>query len=145
MKSKHVGTSLEMIYEPALIDAWGRRDCAMLESSAASDFLKEILVSKVERRGGGRRFFGEAYVATCVRHRHGYYGSFKWLTNARFLDDLPFPNTPTKRFQEEPRRALMKHFGRHQLEKLQNASKAVERRNRIRPVPPDLWLIDRHG
>lgn len=134
-----------MSYPPNRLRDWRRKDCRLLSSSQACDYLKEILADKVARRDGGRRFFGEAYVATQIQHQTGYYGSFKWLTNARFSDDRPFPNGPTKRFQEDLRRALLEHFGRRQLEMLRKRANAVHKATGLRPVAPDLWLIDREG
>lgn len=134
-----------MLYPAHCLRDWRRNDCRILTSSEASEYLKGIIAIKVKRRPRGRRFFGEAYVATQVRHRHGYYGSFKWLTNSRFLDDRPFPSGPTKPYQEELRKALLRHFGKGQLERLQKRAHKATRVVGVRPVAPDLWLIDSRG
>jgi hypothetical protein len=136
---------LPLSYPPDYLTEWSRKDCRMLTSSKACDYLKDILTAKVFRRGGGRRFFGEAYVAANIKHRSGYYGSFKWLTNPRFSSDRPFPEGSTRIFQEELRTALWKHFGRRQLEKLRERARDLENTTGVRPVAPDLWLVDRQG
>jgi hypothetical protein len=100
----------------------------MLTSSGASNYLKKIVAMKVARSGGGRRFFGEAYVATKITHIEGFYGSFKWLTNARFSDDRPFPDGPTKGFKEQLRKALMKHFTKGQLKALRGRARKFKKR-----------------
>lgn len=62
---------------------WKQGDYRMLLDSQASLFLKSILVEKARNRSRpSRRFFGEAYVASQVRHKRGWYGSFKWLTTS---------------------------------------------------------------
>lgn len=134
-----------MSYPPGALEAWRKKDCTLLTASRACDFIKKILSDKVARRSGGRRFFGEAYVAARIPHRAGYYGSFKWLSNPRFANNQPFPNSPTKAFQEELRTALLKHFGKNQLDRLRTRSQALEARSGMRPMAPDLWLVDRHG
>ena len=134
-----------MSYSTVYLRDWCRKDCRMLLSSAASESLKAILVGKAGRRKAGRRFFGEAYAAAHIEHRDGYYGSFKWLTNPRYADDRPFPKGLTERFKHALRTALWDHFGIEQLERLHRRAKAVEKATGIRPVAPDLWLIDREG
>ena len=134
-----------MSYPADCLKDWSSKNCRMLASSGASDYLKRILTGKVGRRNGGRRFFGEAYVAAQIDHRHGYYASFKWLTNSRFCDDRPFPKGPTKEFKEKFRAALLKHFGERQLKRLAKRARDVENATGVQPVAPDLWLIDRHG
>jgi hypothetical protein len=136
---------LPMSYPPDLLKEWSMKHCRMLTASGACDYLKAILSGKVARRCGGRRFFGEAYVAAQVKHQSGYYGSFKWLTNARFSNDRPFRKGPTRTFQEELRTALLKHFGKRQLDRLRERAREFETRSGVRPVAPDLWLIDRQG
>jgi hypothetical protein len=134
-----------MTYPNDRLKEWSQGDCRMLTSSGASNYLKKIVARKVARRGGGRRFFGEAYVATKITHIEGFYGSFKWLTNARFSDDRPFPDGPTKGFKERLRKALMKHFTKGQLKALRERARKFKKETGVRPVAPDLWLVDRRG
>jgi hypothetical protein len=134
-----------MSYPPSLLKNWKGKDCRMLTSSSACEYLKEILTLKVGRRAGGRRFFGEAYVAANTKHVTGYYGSFKWLTNPIFSSNQPFATGPTAVFKEQLRNALHQHFGKRQLENLQKRARARHQATGVRPVPPDLWLLDRHG
>jgi hypothetical protein len=124
---------------------WRKRDYQLLKASGASNDIKEILLAKVARRSSGSRFFGEAYVAASIVHRSGYYSSFKWLTNSRFLSEDPFPAGPAKTFQERLRKALHKHFGHAQLEKLQTRARRHYEVTGVRAVAPDLWLIDRQS
>jgi hypothetical protein len=134
-----------MFYPPNSLRNWGKKDYSMLTSSTASDYLKAILFDKVTKRCNGRRFFGEAYVAAKIEHRHGYYGSFKWVTNPRFSNYRPFPKGPTKQYKEELRTALFKHFGKRQIEKLQRHAMDITNATGVRPVATDLWLVDRQG
>lgn len=130
---------------PADSELEWRRSCEMLASSKACTYLKEILGGKVSRRKGGtRRFFGEAFVATQIDHDEGYYGSFQWLTNPMFLGDRAFRHGPTQDFQKQYRRALQHHFP-GQLEGLQSNAERIERRVGVKPAAPDLWLIDSSG
>jgi hypothetical protein len=122
-----------------------KKSGAMLASSQASKYLKEILTGKVSRRGGGtRRFFGEAYVATQIAHAEGYYGSFQWLTSPMFLGDRPFPQGLTKDFQQQYRSALQRHFA-DELDLLQRNARKLAKSTRVRPAAPDLWLVESSG
>lgn len=108
-------------------------------------YLKDILGTKVFRRGKGtRRFFGEAYVTTQIAHADGYYGSFQWLTNSIFLGSRPFPKGSTQEFQQQYRSALQRQFC-DQLKRLQQNAKRLEEATGVRPAAPDLWLIDMSG
>lgn len=137
--------TIRMSYPAECLAAWRQKDCRILITSDACDYIKAILTSKVYQRSGGRRFFGEAYVATQIKHQEGFYGSFKWLTNTRFSQDRPFPNGPMKKFKEELRGALLKYFGKKQLDRLHNRAHTVAGQTGNKPVPPDLWLIDQKG
>lgn len=133
-------------YPEASLEKWRKKKYRMLQSSRASNFLKRILEMKAAERGTTRRFFGEAYVAANTRHKHGYYGSFKWLTNPRFSDGREFRGGGTStEFQVAFRDALLKYFGKDQLAKLRKKAIAFEKETGITPVPPDLWLVDGRG
>lgn len=133
-----------MTYPASLAEVWPRSR-HFLERSKASSYIKEILSDKIARRGGrGRRFFGEAFVASAIRHRHGYYGSFKWLTNSKFLGSGSFGSGPTARYRAEYRQALQTHF-KAGLARAQALAADVRRRTGITPQVPDLWLIERSG
>ncbi len=134
-----------MSYKDTLLQNWKGGIYEMLKSSRASEYLTQILPEKSDKRKGTRRFSGEAYVATKIPHRYGYYGSFKWLTNPTFVNDRKFPEGPAQKYQEKFREALGKHFTKTQLKKLQKRAKRLKRLNGKEPVPPDLWLIDAHG
>ena len=131
-----------MPYPTARLQQWRDKNYRMLTSSGASEYLKKILVLKAKERPGTRRFFGEAYVATKIAHQEGYYGSFKWLTSAKFIDGGKFSNGPTRKYKEQFRDALQHHFTKLQLRRLQQSAHRLRGR---KPVPPDLWLIDRRG
>ena len=140
---KLVITSLT--YPQRRLEDWKKGNHRMLTSSGASAYLKKIVAMKVARRGGGRRFFGEAYVATRITHQEGFYGSFKWLTNARFSDGRPFPAGRTKRLKDQLRKVLTKHFTEEGLQVLRERARRFKKETGVRPVPPDLWLVDRRG
>jgi hypothetical protein len=133
-----------LTFEQALLDAWNSNS-QMLDSSNASEYLKAILTAKVGARPGTRRFFGEAFVSTRIEHQEGYYGSFQWLTNPVFASDGPFPDGPTKKFKEQYRSALKKHFGPDQLLEVMKNAATLEGLYGITPAAPDLWLVDRAG
>ena len=145
----HVGSSgnlriVRMAYPETAAVSW-KASCDMLMASGACDYLKEILPHKVSRRAKGtQRFFGEAFVATRLKHVEGYYGSFQWLTNERFLTSVKFPPGPTQSFQDQYRAALQRYFG-GQLERLQQNARALLTATGVRPSAPDLWLIEPGG
>jgi hypothetical protein len=109
---------------------WKRGNYEMLTRSKASPFLKRILIEKARRRPG-RRFFGEAFVATRIEHERGWYGSFKWLTSSA---------TGTSAHAKEYRAALLESFPA--VSNLPSrASILRELLQNKKPVPPDLWLV----
>ena len=113
----------------------------------ASKALLGLLKNKAGRKAKKTtRFFGEAYIANTTRHREGHYGSFKWLTNVRFLGEQPFSAAPSR----GSRQALHKHFGVTRLRRLQQTVRQLHRaRHKVLndklPTAPDLWLVDRPG
>jgi hypothetical protein len=138
-------------YDVRLLQKWRRRRNGALKLGNGSKDLHDLLKKKA--RGRLKRsacFFGETYVASVTPHREGYYSSFKWLTNRRFVGTGGFPNGPAQRYQEQFREALQRHFGRRRLERLQQAARAICRSCYKElagkpPTPPDLWLVDRRG
>ena len=133
-------------YPEASLEKWRKKKYQILRSSKASSFLKRILETKAAKRGATQRFFGEAYVAANTRHKHGYYSSFKWLTNPRFSDSRKFTGKGmVKEFQVAFRDALLRYFGKSELVMLQKKAIGFEKQTGITPVPPDLWLVDRYG
>lgn len=62
-----------------MLEAWKTGDYSMLTHSNASDYIKEILIFKAKTRHD-RQFFGEAYIASRIEMKEGWYNSFKWLT-----------------------------------------------------------------
>lgn len=135
-------------YDGRLLREWKR---GRLKRQHASKALLGLLKRKARTKAKKTsRFFGEAFVANATRHREGLYGSFKWLTNRRFLGTKPFPNGPAKQQQEQLRRALGDHFGNPKLRELQQAARQLHRsRRRLLkgklPTAPDLWLVDKRG
>jgi len=130
-----------MPYHEALLRAWKNGDYSMLTNSKASDYIKNILVSKARKRPS-RRFFGEAYIATKTEMVEGWYSSFKWLTSKKWITGKGLEDEFERPFFE----ALMRHIGKDILKELQDrAKKIVENGIHKKPVAPDLWLIDKNG
>jgi hypothetical protein len=113
----------------------------MLTNSRASGYIKNILVSKARKRPG-RRFFGEAYIATKTEMVEGWYNSFKWLTSKKWITGKGLEDEFEKPFYE----ALMEHIGKDILKDLQNRAKNLVKDGiNKKPVVPDLWLITKDG
>jgi hypothetical protein len=136
-----------MPYSEALLKAWESSDYSMLTKSDASDFIKRILITKAKIRPG-RRFFGEAFIASSMDMAHGWYSSFKWLTAKKWVTGKRLESEFEKPFHM----ALMEHIGKDLLEELQKAAVTLfedhkelflEGKVHRKPVPPDLWLIDK--
>jgi len=134
-------------YPEALLEAWKTGDYSMLINSNASDYIKEILIFKSKTRPGGR-FFGEAYIASRIEMKEGWYNSFKWLTADKWLSGDGLDSKFEKPFYN----ALMEHIGADVLSSLQEKSNNFYNRHKERfmdgkkykkPVAPDLWLIDK--
>jgi len=136
-------------YDEDLLSTWSKRDLSMLTNSGASEYLRRVLSEKARGRRKGRassRFFGEAFVAAHEPHQRGYYSSFKWLTNRKFTDrNASFPKDGSRTDKEEFREALLECFDGGQLRALQARAEILYRATGERPVPPDLWLIDKSG
>jgi hypothetical protein len=120
-------------YEPRQLGAWQAGRYGMLQRSPASQFIKQILCKKA-RSSQGKRFFGEAYVASTIRHDHGWYGSFKWLTSTRYIDGRNLTG-----FADEFALALRGYFAG--LDRLQEKTRRLAKLLGFTPVAPDLWLI----
>ncbi len=142
-------TNEVLSYPESLLEAWKSGEYSMLTMSNASDYIKDILIFKSKRRPG-RRFFGEAYIASRIEMKEGWYNSFKWLTADKWLsgDDLDV------KFEKLFYNELMKNFGVDVLSRLQQNSNRFYNSHKERfmngkqfqkPVAPDLWLIDREG
>jgi hypothetical protein len=138
------GIESEIMYYPeGLLKAWQRADYSFFVESRVSKYIKDILVSKAKRRPG-RRFFGEAYIASRVEMKEGWYSSFKWLTSAKWLtgDGLNSPE------EASFFKALMKYLGPKMVQRLQQKAKAYLKETEggiTKPVAPDLWLIGKDG
>ena len=123
-----------LTFREAERDQWTSGNHEMLTTSGASPFLKQVLVEKACVRPN--RFFGEAFVASHVRHGEGYYSSFKWLTSATWTDRSRPPSASAAEFKQ----ALRTHFPR--LAELQARARTLsERPGSPTPVAPDLWLL----
>jgi hypothetical protein len=138
-------------YDPRLEGKWKNGRYGHLRKSSASEFVRNIICKKANtrRRGrllkgkqGDRRFFGEAFVAASIPHRHGWFGSFKWLTSQKYDKGEDSGDSP---FQRELRTALHKHITPDGLQRLRETARKAEECLGIKPALPDLWLITRDG
>ena len=138
-----------MPYPDYLLERWKQGDYSMLTRSNASDYIKEILVHKAETRPG-KRFFGEAYIASRIDMVQGWYNSFKWLTADKWITG----NGLEPRFEKPFHVALMQNIGKDLLYNLQAKAAAFynEYKEKYegegqhkRPVAPDLWVIYKNG
>jgi hypothetical protein len=132
-------------YPAEIFEAWKFGDHSFLMQSDASDYIKRILSQKATRRPG-RRFFGEAFIASQMKMTGGWYSSYKWLSSKKWLSGKGLEPQFKKPFQT----ALLKHFGEKTILGLQKKTKQFFRNhNKLlfdcgrykKPVAPDLWLI----
>jgi len=132
-----------MNYPEALLEAWVEGDYSFLVESRASNYIKEVLVCKAKKRPG-RRFFGEAYIASRIEMKDGWYSSFKWLTSPKWVTGDGLDSS-----QEAPFfKALMEYIGPKMILKLQEKAKGYWKcpeGKRANPVAPDLLLIGKNG
>lgn len=138
-----------MPYPESLLEDWKAGDYSMLIKSNASDYIKNILTTKAKERPG-RRFFGEAYIASKIEMKEGWYNSFKWLTADKWLTG----NGLKQEFEKPFYSVLMKYIGADKLARLheksiafynQHKGKFMHEGHYKKPVAPDLWLIDKEG
>jgi hypothetical protein len=137
----------QYVYDGEALEGWTkRRRNAIRFSEASADFARLLKKKSRGRTARTQRFFGEAYVASQIRHREAHYASCKWLTNRRFagIRELADPH------HERLRQALQQHFGQNRIETLQRAVRALARSRRKQlhgktPTAPDLWLVDWRG
>ena len=136
-------------YPESLLEAWKIGDYSMLTHSNASDYIKKILTVKAKNRTG-RRFFGEAFIASRIEMREGWYNSFKWLTSDNWISG----NGLEPEFKKPFHNALMKHIGLDVLTRLQenaidfynsHKERFMDGSRYKKPVAPDLWIIDKEG
>lgn len=144
--------ALENIFKPypePFLVAWKSGDYSMLTNSKASDYIKDIIIPKAKKRPG-RRFFGEAYIASTIDMIEGWYNSFKWVTSDKWLTGKGLDDEFEKPFYK----ALMKYVGKDILSNLQGGAKTLFKQHKDlfeedgvfkKPVAPDLWLIDKTG
>jgi len=133
-----------MDYPKSLLDQWKKGDYSLLTASKAPEYIKDILVFKAEKRPG-RRFFGEAYIASSLGHSmtEGWYNSYKWLTGAKWVTGKNLE----PRFELPFYEALRHRVGASIIADLQQRSKEYyDRCSREleykKPVAPDLWFVD---
>jgi hypothetical protein len=138
-----------LTYPESISDDWFAGNYSILTESKASDYLKAILVYKAKQRPG-RRFFGEAFIASKFDMKEGWYSSYKWLTSKKWITG----KNMEPEFQKPYYEALRKHIGLGVIGGIQEHAKALyhKPKNRFmkggkykKPVPPDLWLIDKNG
>ena len=92
-----------LAFPGVILDQWRDGDYKLTRKLRRGSFLQRILEHKIHNRKTlGRRFFGEAFVATRVGHEGGWYGSFKWLTSWPVRGGSPYG--------VEFRAALKEHF-----------------------------------
>ncbi|OQC53592.1 MAG: hypothetical protein BWX55_00986 [Deltaproteobacteria bacterium ADurb.Bin022] len=137
--------STSMYYSEHLLQSWRNGDYSMLMSSDASDYIKKIIAAKTKIRQG-RRFFGEAFIASNIKMRDGWYNSFKWLTDPIWITGDGLKNE----FQRLFHGALLKHIGLESLASLQNNVLLYYQEHEgelkhKKPVAPDLWVIEPSG
>ncbi|MBM3820923.1 MAG: hypothetical protein FJW14_18175 [Acidimicrobiia bacterium] len=137
-------------FDQAQLDAWRKGRRQELIQLAGSDHLRGVLKLKASSwKRPTARFFGESYVASCNSGCSGFYGSFKWLTNAKFANAKEFSRGPARPFQQALREALHKHFTAAGVQEVQRAALALHRTQSSalqgkKPTAPDLWLLDEH-
>jgi hypothetical protein len=125
-----------MPYPDSLLVSWRSGYYTFLLSSGASDYIKSILVAKSRLRPG-RRFFGEAFVASKFPMVDGWYSSYKWLTSNKWIEGTGMED----KFQEHFHHALRKYIGTEALTKIQRQARMLTQSNRkssLKPVPPGL-------
>lgn len=129
-------------YPQPLLEQWKKGDYSMLERSRASDYIKNILIGKAKTRPGPR-FFGEAFIASTMDMKEGWYNSFKWLTNPNWLSGNGLEGEFERPFYD----ALLKYFGVEMLATLQNkASLCFQKQlSDLKPVAPDLLILSKDG
>jgi hypothetical protein len=145
-------SSLQIEYLPysdLILRAWEEGNYDFLKSSTASNYIKDILLRKAKARQG-RRFFGEAYIASKFRMRDGWYNSYKWLTAPKWVSG----NGLRPQFEKPFHKALVEHLGQSILANLQDKSISMFRNHKRefydggkykKPVAPDLLLVTLDG
>lgn len=132
-----------MNYPKPLLKAWEGGNYSFLIESGASNYIKEILVSKAKNRPG-RRFFGEAYIASKIEMKDGWYSSFKWLTSPKWLTGDSLDSSLEAPFFE----ALMEYIGPKMILGLQEKARVYWKGTEgvsAKPVAPDFLLIEKSG
>jgi len=134
-----------MCFPPSLLDAWQKGDYAMLTDSKASTYIKGILIEKAKQRQG-RRFFGEAFIASRIEMKEGWYNSFKWLTQEKWLSGENLYSG----FEWNFHIALVRLFGSDKLTILQERANALFNAHEgklggSKPVAPDLCIVAQDG
>lgn len=137
--------TIDMYYSECLLQSWRNGDYSMLMNSDASDYIKKIIASKAKIEQG-RRFFGEAFIASNIKMREGWYNSFKWLTNPKWITG----NGLNNEFKSLFHGALVKNIGVESLVSLQSKVLSYYREHEEElkhknPVAPDLWIIEPSG
>jgi hypothetical protein len=138
-----------LTYPVSVFNGWVSGNYCVLSKSNASEYIKAILVHKAKRRPG-RRFFGEAFIASKIAMADGWYSSYKWLTSEKWITGKGMEAKFQKPFYE----ALKKYIGLNVIANIQNQAEALYRKHKKKfmkggkyrkPVAPDLWLIGKEG
>ena len=129
-------------YPQSIYEDWKNQKTAFLKSSAAPDFIKNILIYKNKTRP--HLFFGEAYVAMKVGSSiyKGWFNSWDWISSCEWSNGLfkskdPFILNMMREFYND---ALSKYL-------VKKMPKILDIQNKfsLTPEPPDLWLVDRNN
>ncbi len=130
-----------MEYPSTYYGYWKDRQTEFFKSSAAPNFIKDILIYKNEKRP--HLFFGEAYVAMVLGNSvdKGWFNSWEWLSsddwsNGIYSSDDSFILEMMHQFYED---ALHKYLSK-KLPKILD----IQSHFSMKPEPPDLWLIGRN-
>jgi hypothetical protein len=122
------------------LDGWKANPETLLSKSAAALPIRQVIRRKLKARGGGQRFFGEAFVASHqdFSHRKGWYSSYKWLSARRWRADDAGGRWTSHALAVK--KALKGYLGN--VAALQeSASRLRKKLDGKSPVAPDLWLF----
>lgn len=127
-----------MEYPNSYHEDWNARKTDFLKSSAAPDFIKDILIYKNKKRP--HVFFGEAYVAMRLGSttHEGWFNSWDWISSYNWMNGIykskdTFIHGLMDQFYKK---AVRKHL----VDKLPKILD-VQNQFSLKPEPPDLWVI----
>ena len=131
-----------MKYASLYYEHWKVHKTDFLKSSAAPDFIKDILIYKNKKKP--KAFFGEAYVAMILGSstRKGWFNSWDWISSDDWSKGIYKSKDPfiLQMMHQFYREALQKH-----LHTMMPKILDIQGHFSLKPEPPDLWLISRNG